>query len=183
MEKVKKVYDEILKALHKHKEICVFDVSDLERKAKMHLFGLELKEVYGLDIEPKEIHSIDWMRFDDCRAIGKWGEKYRRKISWSVDGRQPEDEVLLQISFPTGAYIFGNDYPVDIFQKFWLELKTYKPDYIDEANKCLYWNLKTAKNVFNNFNTILGEYRELNREDFKRRRIEKIKKELEQLEK
>lgn len=182
MEKVKKAYDEILKVLHKHRKVCVFDVSDLERKAKIHLFGLELKEVYGLNVDPKQVNSIDWIRFGDYRAIGLWGEKHRRTISWSVDGRQPEDEMLLKIYFPTGAYIFGEDYAVNFFQKFWLELKSFKPDYIDEANHSLYWRLDNAKGVFNLFDETLKKYYELNREDAKQRRIEKMKKELEQLE-
>ena len=181
MEKVKKAYDEILKVLHKNREICVFDVNDLERKAKIHLFGLELKEVYGLNIDPKQVNSIDYQSFGE-KKIGLFGEKYRRTISWSVDGRQPEDEYLFTVSFPTGAYIFGEDYATDFFQKFWLELKEFKPDYIDEVNHCLYWKLENAKDAFNNYDATLKKYYELNKEDVKRRRIEKMKKELEQLE-
>jgi len=181
MEKVKKAYDEILKVLHKNREICVFDVSDLERKAKIHLFGLELKEVYGLNIDPKQVNSIHYQSFGE-KKIGLFGEKYRRTISWSVDGRQPEDEYLFTVSFPTGAYIFGEDYETDFFKKFWLELKEFKPDYIDEANHCLYWKLENAKDAFNNYDATLKKYYELNKEDVKRRRIEKMKKELEQLE-
>src|SRR5699024_2542344 len=115
------------KLLHKNKELCVFDVNDLERKAKTHLFGLELKEVHGLNIDPKQVNSIDYQRFGD-KVIGLFGEKYKRTISWPVDGRQPEDEYLFTVSFPTGAYIFGDggtfnkDYPTEFFQKFWLEL-------------------------------------------------------------
>jgi hypothetical protein len=182
MKKVKEAYDEILKALHKHREICVFDVSELERKAKTHLFGLELKEVYGLNIDSKQIKNMDWVRFGEYRAIGMWGEKHRRTIIWSVDGIQPEDEMLLQICFPTGAYIFGEDYAVNFFQKFWLELKSFTPDYIDEVNLGLYWKLENAKDVFNSFDLLLKKYYELNKEDAKQRRIEKMKKELEQLE-
>jgi len=187
MEKVKKAYDEILKVLHKNRELCIFDVSDLERKAKIHLFGLKLKEIYGLDIDPKRVDSLDYQSFGE-KKIGLFGEKYMRTISWSVDGRQPEDEYLFTVSFPTGAYIFGDggtfnkDYPAEFFQKFWLELKSYKPDYIDEANHCLYWKLENAKEAFNNYESVLKKYHDLNREDIKQRRIEKMKKELEQLE-
>lgn len=181
MEKVKKAYDEILKVLHNNREICVFDVNDLERKAKIHLFGLELKEVYGLNIDPKQVNSIDYQSFGE-KKIGLFGEKYRRIVSWSVDGRQPEDEYLFTVSFPTGAYIFGEDYATDFFQKFWLELKEFKPDYIDEVNHCLYWKLENAKDAFNNYDSTLKKYHELNKEDVKKRRIEKMKKELEQLE-
>ena len=187
MENVKKAYDEILKTLKKHKDICVFDINDLERKAKVHIFGTELKEKYGLDIDPKRLSSLDYNNFGEWKVICWVGGKYRRKISWTVDDKQPEDELLLQIKFPTGANIFmvhgEHDYPTTFFQRFWLELKTYKPDYIDEVNHCLYWKLENAKNMFNSFDDILNKYYELNREDAKQRRIEKIKKELERLEK
>jgi len=183
MEQVKKAYEEIFKALKKHKDICVFDVEDLERKSKVHLFGLTLKEEYGLNIDPKQVQAVNYFKPSDHTWIGWYGEKHNRTISWSVDGRQPEDELLLQIGFPTGAYIFGEDYATDFFQKFWLELKTYKPDYIDEANCCLYWNIKNAKEIFNSYNALLKKYYELNKEDAKQRLIDKMKKELEQLEK
>jgi hypothetical protein len=106
MENVKKAYDEILKVVKKHRDICVFDVSDLERKANIHLFGLKLKEVYGLDIDPKRVDSVDYFRPNDHMYISWYGEKYKRTISWPVDGRQPEDELLLNICYPIGAYIF-----------------------------------------------------------------------------
>ena len=69
------------------------------------------------------------------------------------------------------------------FQKFWLELKSYKPDYIDEANHCLYWKLDNAKDAFNNYEAVLKKYHDLNKEDIKQRRIAKMKADLEQLEK
>lgn len=189
MEKQEKAYNEILKLLKKHKDILVFDADELERKAKVHLYGLKLKEVYELDINPKRVDSLDYNKFGEWKKIAWFGEKYSRTISWSVDGRQPKDENLFFLSFPTGAYIFGDgtifnkDYPTVFFEKFWLELKTYKPDYIDEANHCLYWKLENAKEMFNSFEDVLKKYYELNKDDVKQRRIEKMKKDLEQLEK
>ena len=44
MEATKKAYSQIIKLLNKHKDICVFDIQDLEREAKCHLFRLKLKE-------------------------------------------------------------------------------------------------------------------------------------------
>lgn len=188
MEATKKAYDEVLTVLHKHRELCLYDIAELERKAKVHLFGLKLKEKYGLNIDPKRVDSLDYQSFGE-KKIGLFGEKYRRTISWSVDGRQPEDEYLFTVSFPTGAFIFGDgdtfnkDYPTDFFQKFWLELKSYKPDYIDEANHCLYWKLDNAKDAFNNYEAVLKKYHDLNKNDIKQRRIAKMKADLEQLEK
>ena len=183
MTEAKKAYDEILKVLKKYKDVCVFNIRDLEEKAELHLYGLQLQNEYGLNINPKEIYSINWVKFGDYRAVAWWGEKHNRTISWSVDGRQPKDDLLLQISFPTGAYIFGQDYPVALFQKFWLELKAFAPDYIDEQNHCLYWEIKNAKTVFNSFDALMRKYYEINKTDAVLRRIEKAKMELEELEK
>jgi len=184
----KKGYDEIFKVLEKHKDICIFDISDLKLKAALHLFGIDLKETHGLNIGDRRISSLDWNKFGDYRSIAKWGEVHNRTISWSADGRQPKNEILLQICFPTGAFIFGTggtfnkDYPTDFFEKFWLELKSFKPDYTDEANHGLYWNVKNAKEIFNSFDSILNKYHKLNKEDLKQRKIKKMKEELEKLE-
>ena len=119
MNKTEKAYKEILKALNKYKSEIVFDVDRLEAKAKRHLFGVELVEKYGFDLDPKKIISTDWQKLKEDVAIGFWDGE-RTKISWSDDGRQPNKETLLCISYPTGAYIFGGDYPTDFFQKFFV---------------------------------------------------------------
>jgi hypothetical protein len=178
----KEVYYKILKLLKKHKELIVFDVNDLEIKSKLHLFGLELKEKYGLDIDPKRIDSFDWIGFGSHRTIGRWGEKHNRTISWPDDGKQPDDELLLQISFSTGAYIFGQDYPVELFQKFFFEFMSYNPKYVDTRNNNLYYSLDNAKDIFNNFDAILKKYHEINKEDMKQRTIKKMKEDLAKLE-
>lgn len=178
----KEAYSKILKLLKKHKDLIVFDINDLEEKSKLHLFGIELKEKYGLDIDPKIIQTFDWVRFGDYRTIGWWGDKHRRTISWSDDGNQPKDEQLLQISFPTGAYIFGEDYPAHLFEVFFAELKSFKPKYIDTANKSLYFKMENSSGVFNSFDSILKKYHEINREDLKQRKIKKMKEDLAKLE-
>ena len=55
LQKTKKIYDSILKIAKKNEDLLNFDFKDLESKAKYHLFGLELKEVYGLNINEKTI--------------------------------------------------------------------------------------------------------------------------------
>ena len=179
--KFEKAYKEIIEVLNKYKDICVYDISDMESKAKKHLFGIELKEKYGFNVEPKDIYSCDWVNLGDYKSIGWFGEKYRRTISWSVDGKQPEDELLLDIGFSTGAYIFGDDYPKELFQKFWLELKSYKPKYCDEVNNHLYFDIKSASKIFNEFGEILKKYNEINKKDHILRQIKKNKEELKKL--
>ena len=182
MEKEKKAYKKILNLMNKHKDLIFFDIDALEFQAKNHLFGVELKEKYGLDINPKDVNRLDWIKFGEYRTIAWFGDKYNRTISWSDDRRQPLDELLLLISFPTGAYIFGNDYPYKLFQTFFDELKSFNPEYIDTNNKSLYFKIENAKDVFNSFNGILGKYWERNKADITKRKIDKMKAELKELE-
>jgi len=181
MNTTEKAYREILKALNKYKSEIVFDVDSLETKAKHHLFGVELVEKYGFELDPKIINSTDWQKLKENVTIGFWDGE-RRKISWSDDGSQPNKETLLCISYPTGAYIFGEEYPTEFFQKFFLELKTYKPKYTDTANKSLYFSLNNASEVYNVYDSIIKRYYEENKEDLKQRNIKKMKDELAKLE-
>lgn len=184
-DQAKKMYTETLKVLYKYKGVSVFDVSDLELKSKLHLIGIELKEIYGLNVDCKNIRSFEWNKFGEYKTIAWWGDKYKRTISWPVDGRQPTDELLFSLKFPTGSYIFGDsfndDYPVDFFKQFWLELKSFNPDYIDEVNHALYWKIENAKIIFNSFEDIINKYHKLNHEDVKQRRIKKMEEELAKL--
>ena len=43
---MKELYDEILKLVEKSKDNLVYDFWEIKTKAKMHLFGIELKERY-----------------------------------------------------------------------------------------------------------------------------------------
>jgi len=182
LEEAKRAYEEIFEVIKKHGDLCVFNVANLKREAECHIFCLELKEKYGLNFKEK-IYSIDYICFGEYMRIGRWGEKYKRTISWSDDGTQPNDEVLLSVSFPTGPYIFGKDYPREFFLKFFSELQKYNPKYKDSTNYTLYYTLDNAKDIFNNFNSILDKYHKINKEDCIRRKIIKLEKELDELQK
>lgn len=181
MNTTEKAYKEILEVLNKYKSEIVFDVDSLEREAKQHLFGIELVEKYGFNLDPKTIHSTDWQNLKENVYIGFFDGE-RRWISWSDDGRQPKNETLLYINYPTGAYIFGGDYPTEFFEKFFLELKTYNPKYVDSANKSLYFDLDNAGKIYNDYDSIIKRYYEENKEDLKQRKIKQLKDELSKLE-
>lgn len=181
-EEAEKAYKEIFELMEKNKDLCSFDIESLKDKSENHLFGLHLKEDWGLDIDPANIYNRDWIKFGDHKIIGRWGEKHGRTISWPDGTEQPYDEVLLVISFPAGAYIFGDDYPQDLFRKLWDELRSFGPKYTDSHNHSLYFSKDNASGVFNSFSDIIGKYREINKVDRKKREIERLKKELENLE-
>lgn len=185
MNNTEKAYKEIFKVLNKYKDDVIFDINSLKKSSELHLFGIKLKDEYGLNIDPKYVNRFDWYEVNRYCHICTWGTGH--SISWSDDKRQPEiGEVLVVYSFPTGAYIFGssyeNDYPTEFFKSFWDELKSYSPKYCDTVNHSLYFSIETAKDVFNNFNEILKKYHDLNQIEFRQRKIDKMKQEIAKLE-
>lgn len=193
-EQIKKAYQEILEVASKYEKLGkIYEYNDIEKiieKAKNHLLIIEWSEKYGLNLKHDiQIYGRDYFKinedlhfsyFKDAQEEHKKGSG--RFISWSDGGKQPKNEWLLDISFSTGAYIFGDDYPTKIFEEFWQELKTYNPKYCDSHNNNMYFSIESASKIFNEYDTILKKYREKNKEDFKLRKIEKLKDELEKLE-
>lgn len=182
--KTAEIYKNILEATKEYnkEELSNWDIEAMITKAKLYLYGVTIIEKYGLNIDPSKINSFGYNKLNEYISIGDWGEKHGRTISWLDNGEQPEDEVLVRIGFPTGAYIFGGDYPEGLFNRFFNELKSYNPKYSDSANKALFFTPETSNGVFDNFNDILKKYREINKEESKKRKIEKIKSELKKLE-
>jgi hypothetical protein len=177
LQETKKIYNSILKIAKKNKDLLNFDFQDLELKSKNHLFALELKEVYGLEIDEKIINSIQFEELKNNVYL-TFIDSERTTISWEDSGKKPKGERLINFSYPTGAYIFGRDYPTILFEKFFFELKSYNPDYCDTVNKSIYFKLENAKDVFNSYDSIMKKYYELNKEDFKQREIIRKQKEL-----
>jgi len=180
LKETKKIYDSILKIAKDNKDILNYDFQSLELQAKNHLFGLELKEVYGLKIDEKRINNIQYQELKNNVHL-TFIDSERTTISWEDSGKKPQGERLIKFSYPAGAYIFGGDYPTIFFEKFFFELKSFNPDYCDSANKSLYFKLENAKEVFNNYDSIIKKYYELNKEDFKQRKIIRMQEELDKL--
>lgn len=194
----KTAYSEILKVCKKHEKIYdeqqrnFSDINTMKFSALNVLLLIDWYEKYGLIIshEYKPL-QLNYFRISDniCFSYFIDGEHEKAKgtgkyITWSDDGRQPKNEWLLNISFSTGAYIFGDDYnnQQNIFQDFINELKTYDPDYSDTINKSFYWKLENAKKIYEEYSTVFKKYYELNRLELNKRKADKLRKELEKLE-
>lgn len=150
---------------------------------------LKMKQVYGYKIDRSDfVNSLRYFRihdyahvtyFDDAKKDHEEGKGY--SISWSDDGRQPLNEMLLVLSFPTGAYIFDGDYPKPVFKDFFDELKTYNPKYSDSHNSSLYFELENGAKVFNDFWDIFNKHKQKVDDWKKKERIKGLQKELEVL--
>jgi hypothetical protein len=196
---IKTAYQDILAVCEKYSNLNEIyhsfdfdDIKEMAEKAKNHLLVVEWQEKYGIDLgHDARLFNEEFMRINDHMSFCYFGDAAKdkaehrgRSITWSDDGRQPKNEWLLVIGFPTGPYIFGEDYDEqrDLFQDFFDELKSYKPDFSDTHNHVLYWKLNNAKDIYKDFDKILQKYEDRNQDELKERRIAKLKKELEELE-
>ena len=178
----KTAYDEIIALATKHSELCDINISDIEYRRDNHLFGVELVEKYGLNVNPKEIYKKHWNSISYYKGIGFYADK----VLWlgcSDDGKQPENEYLVSISFPTGAYIFGEqyDYMRDTFREMFAEFKSYLPKYIDTLNSHLLFTLDMASKPFNEFDEIVAKYRDKAKDEIRIKKAAALQKQLDAL--
>lgn len=177
-----KAYEEILKVIKKHSDLFQEDrvvpetstIRDVLRALDIqHRFGIPLKHLN----QGGSSYSVE-RAYDDWTRVALFGDK---SISWSDDGSQPDDEWLFRISFGCGAYIFGEAYPVDTFNAFFNELKSYSPKYVDSMNHGLYFTEEHAKAVYDNFWDIFNKYKAKVADEVKEQRKQKLLEELEKL--
>lgn len=173
LQKVRNIYESYLK------DNDVFPTShsiaqEIERLKQEENFGFKLQNWGGG-------HYRVPGAFDDWSRVLYFNEKGERKIGWSDDGRQPENEWLYIISFGTGAYIFGQSYPEETFQSFFNELKGFEPKYCDTVNHSLYFAPEQAKAVFDAFWEIYGRHKAMVEDEMKKKRKDELLKELKRL--
>jgi len=177
-------YKEILDVCCKYKELKLDGVNDMIISARDALEVIRWEKDYGIEL-PVGSKPYSYSFFavkNDHMAFSYFGKD--STISWPDDGRQPSDEWLLKITFPTGAYIFGKEYDFNksLFDELFEELKTYKPDYCDSMNHSLYWSLPNAKAIYDCIGDILRRYHEKNKSLSNAKRAYELRKELEELE-
>lgn len=142
-------YKKILKVI----ENCAKDVEldihvDISYRLKQLITREEIQESFGINLKNCYDYNDGYFKVGKDEYLARFGSKHNRTISWSVDGRQPEDEWLLAVTYPTGAYVFGADYQEETFKQYFNELKKFEPKYVDEANHNLYYTADKAKAVY-----------------------------------
>jgi hypothetical protein len=177
------IYNEILSVLDKHKDVLENDSDlDIRRRLENRIKFFEILNKFDFRLQSLRPNDFSqYMRLSEYTIIGLYGEDHRRTISWSDDGRQPENEWLYVISFPTGAYIFGEEYPKNSFNEMFEELRRYGPAYSDSHNHNLYFNEHNAKFVHENLFLIMRKYRDLARKEIAEKKIKELEEQLELL--
>ena len=188
---IKKAYETVCEVYEKYKDEKGNAFDDLEvcyNSIKNHLLRIEWEEKYGIKLPssaaPYTENSIKvnpYMHilfFVDGIVYVKGYEKHRMNRK----NRQYKNGWLLKIRFYSGAYIFGRDYPEKLFHKLIKEIRSYKPDYDDPWSHSMYWKLENAKEIYDDFQSILDKYFDVYKKTAKERKIEGIKKEMRRLE-
>lgn len=187
---MKDVFQKIIEICEEHKDE-EGTLGDIRIKAKNRVIRYEWEEKYGIKLDSRyRLAEYDYFLINDYQNISYFEDGYHckenhegRSISWSEGNKQPVNEWIYQTTFSTGAYIFGDDYggQEQLFQDFFEELRTYKPDYEDLHNHNLYWKIENAKKIMEAFPAIIKKYKEKNQEELKERKISKLKAELDLL--
>lgn len=143
---------------------------------------LELEQTFGLPLFfAVAYHYGVPGSFDNWSRVLYFDDTGMRQISWSDDGKQPKNEWLYVMSFGSGPYIFGREYPEETFKSFFLELKEFGAKYCDTANHCLYFPPDKAKAVHEAFRGLFKKHQELVQVELKKKRKEQLLKELKEL--
>jgi len=158
-------YKEINEVLKKHAALTRINPNTFDETVSTHMLELKMIE-YGYNIKSHSISNSDYCRFNN--AVVSWfgpkESKHSRIISnyRGCDKDKPNNEYLVKISFPTGAYSIGNDiidYPEEIFNSLLNSIKEYKPDFTDPMNHKYYFRLDRGADIFNNINNLIKEAR------------------------
>ena len=185
-EMVEKALNVCKKNAQLFKDIGVVEFNNAYKETSNVLYAIKLQEDYGIkDITTYMVKDAEpnvFVKISEYAYIASMGKKYSRTISWSVDGSQPEDEVMFVLHFPTGAYIFGDSYPEELFKDMWDEIKTYEFKYVDDMNSSIYFSLENAAPIANEFQNILQKYNKRFKDEANIRRAAELRRELEKLE-
>ena len=185
-EMVEKALNVCKKNAQLFKDIGVVEFNNAYKATSNVLYAIKLQEDYGIkDITTYMVKDAEpdvFVKISEYAYIASMGKKYSRTISWSVDGSQPKDEVMFVLHFPTGAYIFGDSYPKELFKDMWDEIKTYEFKYVDDMNSNIYFSLENAAPIANEFQNILQKYYKRFKDEANIRRAAELRRELEKLE-
>ena len=155
------IVNELIEVQKKHKDILHGTDATQLYVLEGCLHYLKVQELFGIDMGIAS-HNSYYISIEDYkpwdRAFIFFGSVSGCEIAWPDDGKQPSEEWLYKIGFPTGAYFFHDTYPTELFNEFFEELCRYDPKYKDTNNRALYFCTKKAKYIHKDFQGIVENY-------------------------
>lgn len=174
-------YKELQSVIEKYPEEFKGDYNLYSIKESLQC--LEMQQRFGIPLiyygpEQYQVKNA----FNNWTHLALYGNGNCR-ISWPDNGEQPSNEWLYVISFPTGAYIFGDGYPENTFKAFWDELRAFSPKYCDTVNNNMYFTEENSKAVYDAFWGIFNKYKAMVADEMKEQRKKELEAELAKLNK
>ncbi len=149
--------EEIIKICDSEKNRVFTDIKNI---CKRQLFAEKINKKFGFKLNYADIVDTNWYniprRHGENMFIAIYGDNYNRTIL-NIE-KQPQNEWLFSMEFPYGAYLFGGDYPKELFNRFYNELETYKPKYEDKINRALYFDLDEGAKFYKDYEAIFEKY-------------------------
>lgn len=176
LNKLKAVFDENTIPL-------TYRLKNMKNDIEGQLALIELGEKLDADISEQSYSG--YIRLTNDITLSLFVEGCEKEISWPDDGKQPSPGWYLVISFSCGAYTLNSNYPVEAFNKFFGELKSFGAKHVDTANHCLYFTLdenpEPARKVYKAYNNLFKKYHDMGKEEVLSKKIAKAEEELRKL--
>lgn len=135
------------------------EIYRIKESAQNHILWDKLVNEYGFKLRLDQVYNTSHITISDGIYITLIDGK-DRTISWSDDDNQPKNEMMYVLRYPSGAYTFHSDYPVETFNAFFNELKSFGPKYSDTMNHALYFELDKAAAIHEQLPGITKKYRD-----------------------
>ena len=193
-EEQRKVIEQIYDLVKTFKKENYNDEENFLDKIKDEVNKFKIKydflDKYGVDIIKHNIYNEENIKID-----GRYARISIYKIRGDETSRilnsdkQPNNELLMEYSHCTGSYMFGGGwlsdeyYDPELFDMYFEELKKYKYKYIDNLNRCIYFDLEEGFRLYKDYKNICDKYQKLFDERRNNAKIEKLQEELKRLKK
>ena len=178
-------YEKMLSVLDNYKSLpCVLSARDILEHALDKCMHFEKWHIDTPDWDDS-INTLDNVAICTCciSFIPNQREEYTDGGDYStypLELNPPQE--FLQISFSCGAYMFGVDYPVALFEELYASLKAKcPPKYEDSLNHSLYYTPDDAANAYATCMELYTEHRRRYVADAKKRKIAALEQEIAKL--
>lgn len=169
--KLKQALEDIVALVNNNHMDIIPGLKMLARNAKEALKIVNLYDKWRLNVRADQL--INSYQIEYGIGIGTYSD--------IPNGPKIEPTELLKISFPTGAYIFGEDYDTELFKEFYKKLHDVTPAYEDELNHALYYTDDNGSEAYEHYLQTYKKYNEMYKDRSKQRRIKELEKELKML--
>ena len=118
-----------------------------------------------------------WGDTDSCDGVASV-ITYTKDCRWHFL-RNHTGETWLQFSFPTGGFLFGDDYDFELFYEFFFDFVMSVPyGDLDRVNNVVIFDAEHAHEAIASYKKLREEYAEKYRRRVQERRVEKLREEL-----